>query len=173
MPLLTIVLAALTAVSVAQQPLTDEQVAAAIALGKSGRAPAVRVGASRDFEVFIKGPIGRIAAIAANAAKELRPFGVADVTPEMKAPNVVVTVLSTYNSQYLAPTRIALQPKGTKEGVGVIQPTDEGQTLDRTLLGHDATFARLPEGDFDVVVVTFDGLSDRVAVPARLREQIR
>jgi hypothetical protein len=167
------IVVALTAVLVAQQPLTDAQVAAAIALGKSGMAPAVHVGTSRDFDVFLRGPIGRIAAVAENAANELRPFDVADVTPAMKAPTFLVTVLSTYNGQYLAPARIVLQPKGAKGADGVIQPITMDQTFDRRKLGRDATFARLPEGDFDIVVGTFDGLSQRFTVPARLRAQIR
>ena len=91
----------------------------------------------------------------------------------MRAPTYVVTVLSTFNSQYLAPARIVLQPKAAKGVEGVIQPLSEGQTFDRTLLGRDATFGRLPEGDFDVVVVTPDGTSQRFAVPARLHAQIR
>jgi hypothetical protein len=168
-----VIVAALSGAVVAQQPLTDKQVAAAIVLGKAGTGPAVRVGASRDFEVFIRGPVGRIAAIAADAAKRFRPFEAADVTAEMRAPTYVVTVLSTFTSQYLAPARIVLQPKGAKGVEGVIQPTSVGQTFDRMLLGRDATFARLPEGDFDVVVVTPDGVSQRFAVPARLRAQVR
>jgi hypothetical protein len=162
----------LSVVAAAQQPLTDEQVAAAVALGQAGLAPAVHVGASRDFDVFIRGPVGRIAAAAADAVKQFRPFEPGNVTGEMRAPNFVVTVLSAYNSRYLAPTRIVLQPKDAKGIEGMIQPLSEGQTLDRTLIGHDATFDRLPDGEFNVVVVTTDG-SQRFAVPAQLRAQIR
>jgi hypothetical protein len=157
----------------AQQPLTDEQVAAAVALGKAGMVPVVHVGASRDFDVFITGPVGRIAAAAADAAKQFRPFELGNVTGEMKEPTFVVTVLSTYNSRYLAPARIVLQQKGAQGVDGVIQPLSEGQTLDRTLIGHDAMFGRLPDGEFNVVVVTTDGLQQRFAVPAQLRAQIR
>jgi hypothetical protein len=162
----------LSVTSFAQQPLTDEQVAAAIALGKSGTAPVVRVGGSRDFDVSIKGPIGRIAAAAAEAVKQFRPFEPADVTPEMRAPNFVVTVLATYNSRYLIPTRIVLQRKDAKGLEGVIPPVSQGQTVDHTALGRDATFDRLPEGDFDVVVVTTD-TPQRFAVSAQMRAQIR
>jgi hypothetical protein len=164
---------ALSAVASAQLPLTDEQVVAAIALGKSGMAPVVHVGTSRDFDVSLKGPVGRIAALAADAVKQLRTFEPADATTQMRAPTFVVTVLSTYDSRYLAPARIVLQPKDAKGLEGVIQPLTEEQTLDRLALGHDATFGRLPDGEFDVVVVTRDESQQRFAVTAQMRAQIR
>ena len=164
---LAFVALALSVAAFAQQPLTDEQVAAAIALGKSGTVPVVRVGASRDFDVTIAGPTGRIAAAAVYAVKQFRPFEPANVTPEMRAPNFVVTVLATYNSRYLVPTRIVLQRKDAKGVEGAIYPISQEQTLDRTALGRDATFDRLPEGEFDVVVVTTD-TPQRFAVSAQI-----
>ena len=157
----------------AQQALTDEQVATAIALGKAGTAPFVRVGASRDFEVFIRGPVGRIAAVAADAVRQLRPFEPGNVTAEMRAPTFLVTVLSTRSGQYLRPSHIVLQPKDAKGVEGVTQPLSEGQTFDRTLLGLDATFNRLPENELNVVVVAPDGSQQRFAVTAQQRAQIR
>ena len=165
-------LLALSAAVVAQQPIADEQVAAAIALGKAGTVPVVQVAASRDFEVWITGPVGRIAGAAAKAAKELRAFEPADVTPEMKASNYVVTVLATRSGRYLAPMHVVLQPIGAKGGDGVIQPVSEEENLESTLIGHDVTFARFPPGDFDVVVVTTDG-SQRFAVSREQRAKIR
>jgi hypothetical protein len=58
-------------------------------------------------------------------------------------------------------------------GASVIQPLAEKHTLDRMALGHDATFARLPDGEFHVVVVTGDGSQQRFAVTAQIRAQIR
>ena len=169
---LAFVALALSVAAFAQQPLTDEQVAAAIALGKSGAAPVVRVGASRDFDVTIAGPIGRIAAAAAYAVKQFRPFEPANVTPAMRAPTFVVTVVATYNSRYLGPTRIVLQRKDAKGVEGAISPISQEQTLDVTALGRDATFDRLPDGEFDVVVVTTD-TPQRFAVSAQMRAKIR
>jgi hypothetical protein len=163
---------ALSAALVAQQALTDSQVSAAIALGKAGTVPVVQVAASRDFEVWITGPVGRIAAAAAKAAKRPRPFEPVDVTPEMKAPSYIVTVLATRSGRYLAPRHIVLQPTGAKATDGAIQPLSEVENLDSPLVGHDATFASLPPGDFEVVVVTTDG-SQRFAVSQEQRARIR
>src|SRR5579862_8935786 len=78
-----------------RDPMTDAQVADAVALGKSGTVPVVHVGKSRDFDVFIEGPVTRIAKAAARALKQLRPFDAKDVTARLRAPDYVVTVLST------------------------------------------------------------------------------
>ena len=164
--------AALTIAVVAQQPLTDQQVAAAIALGKAGTVPVVQVAASTDFDVLIKGPVGRIAAAAANASKQFRSFELVNVTPEMKAANYVVTVLATRSGRYLSPTHIVLQPKGAKGADGVIQPASEDENVDSPLIGHDATFDHFPPGDFEVVAVTTDG-PQRFGVTADQRAQVQ
>jgi hypothetical protein len=167
-----LLVAALAGRAVAQEPLTDRQVDAAILLGKAGTVPVVQIAASPDFDVLIKGPVGRIAAAAAYAAKQFRPFALINVTPEMKASNYVVTVLATRDGRYLAPTHIVLQPKGATGADGVIQPASEDENVDSPLIGHDATFVRFPPGDFEVVVVTTDG-SQRFGVTADQRAQIR
>ena len=57
----------------------------------------------------------------------------------------------------LVPTRIVLQRKDAKGVEGAIYPISQEQTPTvQAALGRDATFDRLPEGEFDVVVVTTD-----------------
>jgi len=59
--------------------LTEAQIDNAIALGKAGRAPIAMAGrflglSKGDVDVFIDGPISRIASAAQQATKQLRPF---------------------------------------------------------------------------------------------------
>ena len=69
--------------------LSDEQIQQAIEMGRTGKLPVVQVGtilgvSKGDFDVFIEGPIARIAEAASNAFRQYRPFDATNVTPEMK-----------------------------------------------------------------------------------------
>jgi hypothetical protein len=153
-------------------PLTDDQVAQAIALGQAKTVPTVHVGASHDFDVYIDGPVARIGKAAARAAKQLRPFEVKDVPASLRSPGYVVTVLSTANGLYLAARHIALQSKGATGADGLVQSIAEDGDVDSTLVGREATFDHVPEGEFDIVVATLDA-DQRFAVTAAMRAQIR
>ena len=132
----------------AQDKLTNEQMNDAIALGKNGKIPIVRVTSFLgDFEIYISGPIARIASAAAAATQDYRPFDVSNVTDEMKANAYYVRVKRSDIGMREA-KRVVLQPKGAKGMEGVIQPIRESE--------WSATFDRLPDGEFQVVVVTDD-----------------
>jgi len=138
-------------IAAAQEPLTEQQVNDAIALGKAGTVPIVRVSKFLgDFDIFIEGPVARIAAAAADATKRYRPFDVSKVTRDLAAPNYTIYVRHSQGSRSsVLASDIVLQPKGAKGMDGVIQPV-------RERLGV-ATFDHFPDGDFQVVVVTGAG----------------
>jgi hypothetical protein len=153
----------------AQDGLTDVQVVDAIALGRAGKVPTVHVSTFLgDYDVFIQGPVARIAQAAARAFREYRPFELADVPPEMKAPTYRIIIERKRYASSPPATHIVLQPRRAKGMDGVIQPLKE-----RVLLGDGtAEFDRLPDGEFDVVVVTADG-PEKYAVSLRARDQIQ
>jgi hypothetical protein len=136
----------------AQEALTEQQVNDAIALSKSGTVPTVQVGtflgmSKGDFDVFIDGPVARIASAAAAATKQYRPFDASKITRDMMAPVYTVRVRHAKDSHTFASEKhIVLQPKGSKGMDDVIQPTRE--------IGGMATFDHFPEGEFQVIVVT-------------------
>jgi hypothetical protein len=76
-------------VAAQQGKLTDEQASAAIRLGQQGRDLSVRVGTITTrggyCDVIIDGPAARVAAAAASAFRQYRPFTADDVTLPMKA----------------------------------------------------------------------------------------
>jgi hypothetical protein len=145
-----------------------------IALGKRGDVPIALVGriigvSKGDFDVFVEGPMGRIAAAAEGAFKQLSPFTRADVTESMKESLHRVVIRETeYASHHPTPKHIVLMPRKSKDLEQAIQPTREpgrGAVC-------EAFFDRLPEGEFDVVVATSDG-AQRYNVEARARQKIR
>jgi hypothetical protein len=130
-------------------PLTDSQLDEAIALGKTGDVPIALVGrmlgiSKGDFDVFVEGPMGRIAAAAEHATKQLRPFSRADVTTEMKEPVYRVVVRRTeHASRYPMPKHIVMMPRKTKDLNQAIQPVREPGRMEV----WEAFFDRLPEGE--------------------------
>jgi hypothetical protein len=174
LPLIGAVLIALVAPGVAQvAPLTDEQIDEAIALGKKGDVPIALVGrmlgiSKGDFDVFIEGPMGRIAAAAEAATKQLRPFTRANVTAEMKDPVYrVLLQRSEHASGFAFAQHVVLMPKGSKNLEDAIQPVRESLRL---LTG--VYFDRLPDGEFDVVVATSKE-TQRYNVTSKARQKIR
>lgn len=155
-------------------PLTEQRIDEAIALGKKGDVPIALVGrmlgiSKGDFDVFVEGPVGRIAAAAQRATKQLRPFTHSDVTSEMKDPLYRVALQRTEHASRLpTPRHIVLMPRKTKDLELAIQPVRESG---RTSI-WEAFFDRLPDGEFDVVVATDDG-TQRYNVDAKARQKIR
>ena len=155
-------------------PLSNDQVSEAIALGKKGDVPIALVGrilgiSKGDYDVFVEGPMGRIAAAADRATKQLRPFTPTDVTAEMMEPLYRVALQRTeHASRFPTPKHIVLMPRKTKDLDLAIQPVREsGRTS-----AWEAFFERLPDGEFDVVVATSDG-TQRYSVDAKARQKIR
>jgi hypothetical protein len=139
------------------QELSDQEVTDAIELGRAGNVPIPQVGtflgASKgDFNVYVEGPVGRIAAAASKAFKQLRPFGLNNVTNEMRARVYRVFAERDYSAgRRVGPVQhIVLQPKGTKGLDAAFQPLRES--------GDSAYFERFPEGEFDVVIATASGI---------------
>lgn len=155
-------------------PLTDEQIAEAIALGKKGDVPVALAGrflgiSKGDFDVFIEGPEGRIADAAEHAFRQMRQFTEADVTPEMKEPLYLVFIQPTRDAaRRPTPTHIVLMPRHVTDVASAIQPVREPHE-DAV---WQAAFDRLPPGDFDVVVATSDGI-ERYNVDGKARQKIR
>lgn len=152
--------------------LTDEQVDEAIALGKKGDVPIIAVGrdfgvSKGSFDVFIEGPIGRIATAAEQATKQLRPFTRDNVTAEMKEPLLRVILKHAEGGEYAVAQHVVLMPRKSKNLDDAIQPVRESPRL-----FSGAYFDRLPEGEFDVVVVTTKG-TERYDVNSKARENIR
>ena len=153
-------------------PLTDAQIEDAIALGKKGHVPGALAGrflgiSKGDFDVVILGPMGRIADAASGAAKELRPFTRADVTPEMTAPVYQVFIHHTQGGAWAYPEHIVLMPRGSKNLDDAIQPV-----RDSLRQSSDAYFDRLPDGEFDVVIATSKGMQ-RYNVTMKDRQKIQ
>src|SRR5437868_11372197 len=120
-------IAALVLIAPAAQPqLTDAQIKDAIALGRSCREIPLlmKVGSQRgDFDVFIEGPIARIAIQAAAAAQIRRPFDASMVTRQMAAPTFRIwTQYTTRGRRTVSVNRIVLQAVRATGGNEVIQP---------------------------------------------------
>src|SRR5207248_7217166 len=121
----------------------------------------VKVGSQRgDFDVFIEGPIARIAIQAAAAAQIRRPFDASMVTRQMAAPTFRIwTQYTTRGRRTVSVNRIVLQAVRATGGNEVIQPV-RGEPFQVTV-GHlpahgiieavrcrdwQWTLDRLPEG---------------------------
>jgi hypothetical protein len=161
---------ALEAVAMAQGGLSDDQVAQAIGLGQKGTDLSVRVGtfstrsATTTCAVIIDGPMARIAAAAASAARVYRPFTAGNVTPDIRARTFVVTVHADRGAVSCGVRHIVLQLVGAPGLESAIQPIHEGI--------EGSTFDQLPAGDFQVVVATMSGEAPKVRVSAKDRARL-
>lgn len=166
--LIGICLAGVPAGAVAEQAaLSDDQVAAAIALGRQGTDLSVHVGTvgvrGTACSVIMDGPMARIAAAAGAGFRAYRPFGADKVTADMRATTYRVRLVRDFGDRCLA-AHVVLQPVGAPGLDGVIQPIAERAF-------GEAVFDRLPAGDFQVVVVA-DGDAHRVRVSAKDRMRL-
>ena len=174
-PFLTMTVAASICVApAAQEPLTDTEIRDVVALGTScGEVPLVKVTDPRgDFDVFIEGPVARVAIQAAAAAQMRRPFDASMVTPEMTEPTFRVWLQYTlYGRRTISVDDVVLQPAGRNGARDAMRPFRQ-QPFELTI-GHlpahgivDAvrfrwtqwTFDRLPAGPFDVILSTTAGV---------------
>src|SRR5438552_13034642 len=74
--------------------LSEDQIAEAIALGTAGDVPLVKVsGWASHYDVYIEGPVARIAAAAREATRLYRPFDQSNVTDDMaeRSYRIIVT----------------------------------------------------------------------------------
>jgi hypothetical protein len=157
--------------------LSDQQVQEAIEIGRTRKVPIVQVGmwlgvSKGDFNVFVEGPLGRVAAAASSALREYRAFEATDVTPELKE-NVYRVIFrrdfesSRYRSTPVGEVKhVVLQPRRAKGMDGAIQPIRENPA------NGEALFDRLPDGEFDVVIVT-DVQVQKFNVSVKQRAEIR
>jgi hypothetical protein len=121
--------------------LSDQEIQRAIEMGRARNVPIVQVGtilgiSKGDFNVFIEGPIARIAAAASSAFREYRPFEMTNVTPEMKEPVYRVIFKRDYDSSRYSRTpiggvtHVVLQPRRAKGMDGAVQPIRENIEVD-------------------------------------------
>lgn len=145
--------------------LTDVQIQAAIDLGRTGEVPTVKLSSFLgDFDVLIEGPVSRIAASASTATRQYKPFSIRDVTPEMRAPHLLVSLQQRADSRFRGGVQnIVLELKGSTSIEAAIQPLKQQ--------GLVAIFDRLPEGEFEVIVVLSGG-RQRYAVSLKDRARL-
>ncbi len=159
MQLLIAIALACQAATPGQQELSEQRIREAIELGRTGNVSIVQVGTRRsNFDVFIEGPIARIAAAAARAFQRYEPFDERNVTDAMKAPLFRVFFSRVENSRapFVRVERIVLQPTGAKGMDGVVQPFKRPGELNLRF-DFEAYFEQFPEAEFDVVLVTTGG----------------
>jgi hypothetical protein len=154
--------------SAEQGSLSDDQVAAAIALGHQDVDLSVRVGTfttrSVVCSVIMDGPVARIAAAAQAAFKEYRQFIAGNVTAPMRAQTYNVNVAGDRLRGSCSARHIVLQPVGARGLEGVIQPVHEG--LDGAVFDH------LPDGDFHIVVALSSGEAPKIRVSSKDRAKL-
>lgn len=128
------------------------------------------------FQVVVTGKAGLIATKAADAKRLYKTFGLADVTPEMRAPAVVVIVTPhnptrSSNTYDVASPIDAVVLKSKVRADAVLHPANlELEPVEwKNLMGGTITankavaefsrdaFRDMPAGEFDVVVVTQAG----------------
>jgi hypothetical protein len=169
---LTIV-CSVTVAAAAQERLTETQVKAAVALGKScSELPLVKVGAARgDFNVFIEGPFARIAVHAAAARQMHQPFDASKVPADVAAPDYRIWVQYTRGGRTaVSVNHVVLQPNGKRGASTMIRPVRERpfQLTVGHLPGHgiidevrwrhwEWMFDHLPAGEFQVILETSAG----------------
>jgi len=182
-PIAFMILAALFSVPAPAlgQPLPEGEIAAAIALGRSRIAGAVAIGNASDgmHQVLIVGPFGRIVDAAAKAAREYRPFDRADVTEEMLAPTLTVSVVPNkplqMDGQWLPrdPVHVVVRPRDALDLKWIIQPLRKvsfvrdwtnslGMKIQTGGLIAEFPLGQIPRGDFEVVISHASG-PDQIA----------
>lgn len=141
------------------------QVARAIDLGRRGQDLSVHLGAvnSRDTActVNIDGPMARIVNAVRTATREYKPFTVDNVAAPMRAQTYTVSIRAARGRCFAR--HIVLQPVGA-ELEGVVQPLKED--------GEHAEFDRLPDDEFNVIIVLTSGETPRAPVSARDRANL-
>jgi hypothetical protein len=191
------------AVLTAQLPhLSDEQLAEAIRLGQQKKAPAHECTATApvsqfmnsdngSFDIFVMGPIGRVAFAAQQAKAKYLSFTLENVTDQMRTLDMAVVatpqppeiVGGTWH-RTAAATHVVLKHK--KHQDIVMQPSsleltrhEWGNAVGGKFDGQGATavfnaaaFHALPPGDVDVVVVT-DGGERRCKIGSKDRLKLR
>jgi len=164
---------AATVVAYAQEALTPSAVQEAIALGKScADVPILRVTKpDGDFVVFIESPFARIAVHAAAARQMHQPFDLANITPDIGAPDYRVWLqYAPSGRRTLTANRVLLQARSGAASERVLKPIRDrrsqlsvgaipahGIVTDVRWRGWEWTFDRLPDGEFYVVVETTAG----------------
>jgi hypothetical protein len=163
---------ALGGVVEAQQPLTQAQVDQAVGWGKGGKMLPVSVrNATSDFDLFIEGPVNRIAAVVYNFTPSwsVKTGMVTDAhlsfedAKRLAAQGYVIRAnYAERGRRVVTLSAIALQPRGTSH---TIQPVrDDGFST--------FIFDRLPDGDFTIIVTTSVG-PQRYMVSNAVRATIR
>jgi hypothetical protein len=169
--------------------ITDSEVTAAFALGParknkqtygySGAANCTKFANflmsnsnMRIYGVIAQGPFGRVVDASAQATRRYLPFGLADVTPDMRAPTVTVGIeqyMEDMNTKPIAVEHVVIRGTNPSDTIPVVlQPThvEELPESYQNLMGAKvqtkgilATFdARtLPAGDLQIVVILADG----------------
>ena len=163
---------ALGVVVEAQQPLTQAQVDQALGWGKSGEMLPVSVrNATPDFDLWIEGPVNRIAALvhSFHPSWSAKTGMVTDAQlPSENAKRLVAqgyVVRADYGERgrrAVTLSAIALQSRGTSHTIRPVR--DDGFST--------FTFDRLPDGDFTVIVTTNVG-PQRYMVSNTVRATIR
>lgn len=122
-----------------------------------------------NFQILVRGPYGRVASAAAEAASKYQPFTPEQVTEAMTAP--VLEVQATPGTPAIIGTTWSITPPAThlvlrvKTTKAVIQPTaletfprEWTNALGGKFEGQGVTarfdLAALPPGDLEVVVIT-------------------
>ena len=177
-----------------QTSLSDSEVDAAIAMGRSTKqsvgfsAVTSASGYLQDFSLIARGPFGRVAAAAAEAARRGRPFTLDSVSTAMRAPVLMIT--ATPNDPLIARGQIEHIPSPARHMVlrarGVtIQP--QRVELFRVTWGNirvgpelrsrgiTAFFdlSAVPAEDFDIVVIQRGGKEHRRTVKQQDRTRLR
>lgn len=190
---------ALTAATVsAQSPLlTDAELEPALAAAKQERFQSLFVEArgrfGAGFSLLLQGPIGRTMDLAREAFESYKPFGPADVPPDVRARELTLVVM-THTGARRGLKNVVIMPPAATSRDAAIQPLPARQRpLDgrfqrdappRTWtprLGSEssrfpAAFrfaeAALPTGDIQIIVATDSG-DERYTVRAQERDRIR
>jgi hypothetical protein len=171
---MTFALTLLLAATPQAAELSDSDISAAIAEGAKMKSESHKIGlwksgAPGGFHVLVRGPYGRIAAASAEAAAKFLPFGLEQVTDEMKAPLLTVWLEphkpQSYGSAGWTITRpvknVVLRPKGSETVVQpksiAREPRTFGNALGATFTSEAAgvmfDLSAVPDGKFEILTV--------------------
>lgn len=172
----------------AAQALSEALIAEAMKDVKAKTFERVQIGINQ-YEIVIVGPLGRIARAAQLAERELKPFTRTDVTDDMLAPMVRISVWpdKPTDMRYVPPpvSNIVIMPKGVTDVSKAIQPIKKesvpqewGNALGAKVASEamiaDFNLDDLPAGEFDIVVgCACRGGPPRATVKAKDRQKIR